>query len=81
MQGGRRRRLGLRPRPHRVWFGSLGRVEPISRRFGFDRGTPVDRRYIEAFLERKVFLRCWVKVAEDWTRDEARVRELTKDRE
>ena len=26
------------------------RVEPISRSFGFDRGTPIDRYYIERFL-------------------------------
>jgi SAM-dependent methyltransferase len=26
------------------------RTEPVSRRFGLDRGTPIDRRYIEAFL-------------------------------
>jgi LmbE family N-acetylglucosaminyl deacetylase/SAM-dependent methyltransferase len=38
------------PRVGRVRFGSLRRAEPISRRFGFDRGRPVDRYYIEAFL-------------------------------
>jgi SAM-dependent methyltransferase len=27
-------------------------VEPTSRVFGFDRGTPIDRRYIESFLSR-----------------------------
>jgi hypothetical protein len=26
------------------------RTEPISRQFGFDRGTPIDRYYIDAFL-------------------------------
>jgi SAM-dependent methyltransferase len=31
-------------------FGALRRTEPIGRKFGFDRGDPVDRRYIEAFL-------------------------------
>jgi hypothetical protein len=31
-------------------WGSLRRVEPLSRSFGFERGTPVDRRYIEGFL-------------------------------
>jgi len=31
-------------------FGSLRRTEPISGRFGFDRGHPVDRFYIERFL-------------------------------
>lgn len=36
----------------RVRFGSLRRLEPIDREFGFSRGTPVDRYYIEAFLAR-----------------------------
>ena len=31
-------------------FGDLRRVTPFSREFGFDRGTPVDRFYIEWFL-------------------------------
>jgi len=35
-----------------VRLGSLRRLDPISREFGFDRGTPVDRHYIEAFLAR-----------------------------
>lgn len=39
-----RRRLGHVFRPN------LWRVEPISRDFGFDRGLPVDRFYIERFL-------------------------------
>ena len=34
----------------RVSFGNLRRVTPISREFGFDRGLPVDRYYIENFL-------------------------------
>jgi len=34
-----------------VNFGSLRRLSPISKRWGFDRGTPIDRYYIEAFLE------------------------------
>jgi SAM-dependent methyltransferase len=33
-----------------VRFGSLRRVTPISRHFGFDRGLPIDRYYIEKFL-------------------------------
>ena len=33
-----------------VSFGSLRRLTPISRKFGLDRGTPVDRYYIEQFL-------------------------------
>jgi hypothetical protein len=35
-----------------VRFGSLRRVSPISRSFGLDRGSPIDRYYIEAFLEK-----------------------------
>ena len=34
----------------RVRFGSLRRLEPVSASFGFERGTPVDRYYIERFL-------------------------------
>lgn len=33
-----------------VKFGSLRRVTPISRSWGFDRGGPIDRYYIERFL-------------------------------
>jgi len=33
-----------------VRFGSLRRLTPISRSFGYDRGRPVDRYYIERFL-------------------------------
>lgn len=40
------RRLGPPFRPN------LWRVQPVSREFGFDRGLPVDRHYIEAFLAR-----------------------------
>lgn len=35
-----------------VNFGDFRRVQPISRAFGFERGNPVDRYYIECFLER-----------------------------
>jgi SAM-dependent methyltransferase len=31
-------------------FGDLRRTEPVSRVFGFDRGAPIDRYYIEGFL-------------------------------
>jgi glycosyltransferase involved in cell wall biosynthesis/SAM-dependent methyltransferase len=34
-----------------VHLGNLRRVSPISRMFGYDRGSPVDRYYIETFLE------------------------------
>ena len=33
-----------------VRFGSLRRLAPVSRTFGLDRGTCIDRYYIEAFL-------------------------------
>ena len=36
----------------RVRLGILRRVTPISREFGFDRGQPIDRYYIENFLAR-----------------------------
>ena len=38
------------PRVGSVRFGDLRRVTPISRQFGFDRGQPIDRYYIERFL-------------------------------
>lgn len=46
--------LGEEPDPPlgSIRFGDLKRVEPISRRFGGDRGTPLDRHYIGNFLER-----------------------------
>jgi SAM-dependent methyltransferase len=31
-------------------FGTLNRLLPVSRQFGFDRGLPIDRYYIEKFL-------------------------------
>lgn len=34
----------------RVDLGSLRRLEPLSSCFGYDRGTPIDRYYIENFL-------------------------------
>jgi len=33
-------------------FGSRHQLEPASREFGFDRGLPIDRYYIERFLDR-----------------------------
>ncbi len=35
-----------------IRFGDVGGVKPISDDFGFDRGTPIDRFYIEQFLGR-----------------------------
>lgn len=47
--------LSVRPRLRRIQdggidFGSLRRVEPLSRLYGQDRGLPVDRHYIRRFL-------------------------------
>lgn len=41
------------PRVGSVSLGDLDRADPISRRFGFDRGSCIDRRYIEQFLARE----------------------------
>jgi glycosyltransferase involved in cell wall biosynthesis len=44
--------LDGRPSRRRVRFGSLRRLTPVSRQFGWDRGgLPVDRYYIERFLQ------------------------------
>lgn len=43
------RRLS-QPEVGSVNFGDLGTVTPISRLFGYDRGTPIDRHYIAGFL-------------------------------
>jgi SAM-dependent methyltransferase len=48
-QGAGKGRRG-RPPVGQADFGSLRRVNPISFRFGYDRGRPVDRYYIENFL-------------------------------
>ena len=48
-----RQRLRRMARPlGGVRFGNLRRVTPVSRHFGLERGTPVDRYYIERFLAR-----------------------------
>lgn len=39
-----------KPRIGKVRFGDLRRVEPICRGYGYDRGRPVDRYYVENFL-------------------------------
>ena len=39
-----------RPRVGHVQLGDLGRLTPISRDWGFDRGRPIDRLYIERFI-------------------------------
>jgi SAM-dependent methyltransferase len=45
----RRLRRSL-PGGERINFGDLERTTPVSSWFGFDRGRPVDRKYIEDFL-------------------------------
>jgi SAM-dependent methyltransferase len=47
-----RRLLGRPPAVGAVRFGDLRRPEPISRLFGFDRGQPIDRHYVDVFLGR-----------------------------
>lgn len=46
-----RRFFKVRPPVGKVDFGDLAKLKPISREFGYDRGLPVDRYYIERFLE------------------------------
>jgi hypothetical protein len=35
---------------HPAWLGNIRRLAPLSRNWGLDRGTPIDRYYIESFL-------------------------------
>ncbi len=44
-----RKRLARARRP--AWLGTIRRLEPLSEHYGRERGTPVDRYYIERFLE------------------------------
>ena len=44
-------RRRLRRVRHPAWFRALQRTTPLSEMWGFDRGLPVDRYYIEQFLE------------------------------
>jgi SAM-dependent methyltransferase len=46
------RRIRGVPQPGGVDFGDLRRVNPVSRHFGVDRGTAIDRHYVEGFLSR-----------------------------
>jgi SAM-dependent methyltransferase len=36
---------------HPLWFGTLRNTQPVSAVWGKDRGTPLDRYYIERFLQ------------------------------
>lgn len=47
------RQDGAVPPAGGVRFGDLRRLAPISDRWGFDRGLPIDRYYIEQFLQRE----------------------------
>lgn len=51
LKTGRKRLLHLHP-VGTVNFGNLRRTAPIGRDFGYDRGTCIDRYYIEQFLDR-----------------------------
>lgn len=42
-----------KPPVGKINFGDLRSVQPISQHFGYDRGSPVDRYYIENFLTRQ----------------------------
>jgi SAM-dependent methyltransferase len=46
------RSLMLRPAVGRIDFGDLRRVHPISTDWGFDRGTVIDRYFIDQFMRR-----------------------------
>jgi len=46
------RSVMLRPRIGHIEFGDLRRLAPISPDWGFDRGTVIDRYYIDRFLAR-----------------------------
>ena len=48
----RYRKLTAWPPVGHVRFGSLRRLTPFSDEYGFDRGTPIDRHYIDDFLDR-----------------------------
>jgi glycosyltransferase involved in cell wall biosynthesis/peptidoglycan/xylan/chitin deacetylase (PgdA/CDA1 family) len=40
------------PAVEKVRFGDFWRLAPIGKEWGFDRGDPIDRKYIESFLHR-----------------------------
>jgi SAM-dependent methyltransferase len=50
--GGRIMGESYRPPPGKIDFGSFRRIAPLSRQFGYDRGLPIDRYYIEEWLGR-----------------------------
>lgn len=48
---GKHKHWTIRPPIGQVDLGMLRRTTPVSRVFGLDRGQPIDRYYIESFLE------------------------------
>lgn len=48
----RARSLIQRPRVGKIAFGDLRCLRPLSKDWGFDRGTPIDRYYIGRFMTR-----------------------------
>jgi SAM-dependent methyltransferase len=42
----------IRRLSHRVRWGSLRRMSPVDSNFGFGRGTPIGRHYLEVFVDR-----------------------------
>ena len=46
------RRAVQNPGVGRVSWGDFARIRPINSNWGFERGTPIDRYYIEKFLEK-----------------------------
>ena len=48
----RLQRARQRPRVGDIAWGDFDRSGPINSNWGFERGTPIDRYYIEAFLEK-----------------------------
>lgn len=50
---GQRHGADYHPQVGAVNFGDFRRLTPISRQWGYDRGTPIDRYHIEQFLARQ----------------------------
>lgn len=46
-------RKRIRRLRHPAWLGTLRRTSPLSAEWGYDRGTPIDRYYIERFLDER----------------------------
>ena len=44
-------RQRLRRLTHPIWLGTLRKTTPVSQNSGWDRGTPIDRYYIQGFLD------------------------------